>query len=293
MKDRQSASAGALARIPILSPVLHWMALPVIVLLRSGFGFSFLGSKAVFLSCVWAAGLLFIYARIEPGAWTKWWAFASFGIAASVFYITHLLIAFSREKNRRAKHDYDAGTPHLLKLLGGANLHSPRLELAVHLWLEPAATVFAALVLRGVFSERILSGWLVLVAASLWLKAFINWWYGIRSEKKHSDIMEDAGEKVAESAGGVSVPLPNADGRKERVRKPRTEKPPPVSPGKEETEWRFAQVLRLMPPYDLQQAERNFAALINNCRPGCSSETPIEPQSANELVEAIEYFRSR
>lgn len=292
MKDRQAASAGALARVPVLSPVIHWMALPVILFLRSGFGFSFLGSKAVFLSCILPVTLFFVYARTEPGAWGKWWAISSFGIAAAILYVTHLSIALVREQKRTGKHDHDAGTPHLLRLLGDENQHLPRLDLAVHLWFEPALVLLAALLLRVMFDERPLSAWLIFVAPVLWLKSFINWWYGVRSEKKHADIMDDAGDKMSQAGGAGKAPLPKAAGRKERERKPRATSASHATPADLERERRFAEVLRLMPPYDLAQAESHYRALIKTCHPDQNENASTGNAGAADLNAAIEYFRS-
>ena len=106
MKDRQIQSTGAQPSVPILSPILHWLAMPAIVFLRSRFGFSFLSPKSVFFAFVWAHLLFSIYAWIEQGVWFKYWAVASFGLGAAALYLLHLMLAFSREVGRQGKHDF-------------------------------------------------------------------------------------------------------------------------------------------------------------------------------------------
>ncbi|HEY1080942.1 MAG TPA: J domain-containing protein [Prosthecobacter sp.] len=291
MKDRQIQSTGAQPSIPILSPILHWLAMPVIVFLRGGFGFSFLSPKTVFLASIWAQVLFSIYAWMEQGAWFKYGIVAGFGLGASALYLLHLILAFSREVGRQGKHDFYSGTSHLLRLPGFSQLRgNPRSELMVHLWVEPFLALTAAAMLRAFFSDHRLSKWLVLVAAAMWLKEFINYWYGIRSEKKHEDIIEDAEEKMPGS-GSAEVPLPAAG-----TRKPRAKRPPQRSEDEQtvkEAEFRYAEVLRLMPPYTLEQAEQNYRHLIKSVHPDPNSAEAGTTEKAATLNEAIEFFRSR
>ena len=291
MKDRQIQSTGAQPSVPLLSPILHWLAMPAILSLRSRFGFSFLSPKVVFLAFVWAQILFSIYAWIEQGAWIKYWAVAGFGLGAAALYLLHLLLAFSREVGRQGKHDFYSGTSHLLRLPGFSQLRgNPRSELIVHLWIEPFLVLTAAAMLRAFFAEHRLSTWLLLVAAALWLKEFINFWYGIRSEKKHEDIIEDAEEKMPGS-GAAEVPLPAAG-----TRKPRAKRPPQRAEDDQAAralEFRFAEVLRLMPPYSLEQAEQNYRHLIKTVHPDPNNADKGATEKTATLNEAIEYFRQR
>lgn len=289
MKDRQIQATGAQPSIPIVSPILHWLAMPAIVYLRSRFGFSFLSPKSVFFAFAWAHILFSIYAWLEQGAWFRYWAVACFGLGAVSLYVLHLALAFSREVGKQGKHDFYSGTSHLLRLPGFNQLRgNSRFELVLHLWIEPFLVLTAAAMLRAFFAEQRLSKWLVIVAAALWLKEFINFWYGIRSEKKHEDIVEDAEEKMPGTGGGADVPLPAAG-----TRKPRTKRPPQGSENEHELkalEFRMAEVLRLMPPYTLNQAEQNYRHLIKAFHPDPSS-TEGSDERAAALNEAIEYFR--
>lgn len=286
MKDRQIQAAGAQPSIPIVSPVLHWLSMPVIVYLRSNFGFSFLSPKSVFLAFAWAHVLLSIYAWMEPGTWPRLWAFVVFGLGAIALYCLHLALAFSREVNRQGRHDFHSGNSHLLKLPGLSQLRgNPSSETFVHLWIEPFLVLVAATALRGFFAERLLSLWLLIVAAALWLKEFINYWYGLRSEKKHGDIVEDAEEKMPGGGGFSDVPLPKAAGRKARVKRPPQESAASVD------EQRFAELLRIMPPYSREQAEQNYRALMKACHPDPNSGQDGSTARAAELNTAIEFFR--
>lgn len=288
MKDRQIQSTGAQPSIPILSPILHWLAMPAIVFLRSRFGFSFLSPKSVFLAFVWAHLLFSIYAWIEQGVWLKYWAVASFGLGATALYLLHLMLAFSREVGGQGKHDFYSGTSHLLRLPGFSQLRgNPRSELMVHLWIEPFLALTAAAMLRAFFAEHRLSTWLVVVAVAMWLKEFINFWYGIRSEKKHEDIIEDAEEKMPGSSS-AEVPLPAAG-----TRKPRAKRAPNASTDTDEMakEQRYAELLRLMPPSSLEQAEQNYRHLIKAVHPDPNNAAEGTNEKSAILNEAIEYFR--
>ncbi len=294
MKDRQVKSSGAQASVFIVSPVLHWLAMPALVFLRSGFGYSFLSSKSVFLAFSWASMLFLIYAWMEQGVWRSFWAVALFAASASLLYVIHLITAIKRETQRKGKHDFFSGNSHLGRMPGFAQSPDGRTQSFLRLWIEPAAVLVAAIGLRGFFAERWLSYWLVIVAFALFFKELINYWYGLRSEKKHEDIMEDAQEKMPGGAGFADVPLPNAGGRKSR-----TKRPPQSATDADDLsaeEQRYAEVLRLMPPrppYGIEQAEQNFRDLIKTVHPDVNAPTEENNRRSAMLHEAIEFFRSR
>lgn len=289
MKDRQVTSAGPQPRIPVISGILHWLAMPAIVLLRSRFGFAYLSPKSMFLACGWAATLFFIYAVVQPGAWLRFWAVASFAFGASVLYVIHLVSAFRRELDRKGNHDHFSGSSHLLRLPGLQDLRGrEKPETMIHLWLEPFLVFVAAAVLRAFFREQLLSSWLLIVALAFWLKEFFNYWYLLRSDKKQEDIMDDAEEKMPSMPGSADVPLPNAAGRKAKVKRA----PAPAQTVEQtEMEHRHAEVLRLMPPYSLEQAEANYRALSKITHPDATLQSAGSTERMAELNAAIEHFR--
>lgn len=288
MKDRQIPTAGPQPRVPIVSSVLHWIAIPAIVYLRSGFGFSFLSPKSVFLSFAWATILFAIYSWLEEGAWPTYWALSSFGTGAVILYVVHLVIAFTKETRRTGEHDFHSGTSHILRLPGLRQFrHNTKAETAIQLWVEPFLILVAATAFRGFFAERLLSTWLLLVAVSMWLKEFINYWYQLRQRKKQDDMFSDAGDSMDGSPSSPQADPPSGKGRKQRVKRPRANE----SEQDSENERRFAELLRLMPPYSLQQAEQNYRALIKTCHPDPNDESSENTKRAAELNDAVEYFR--
>ena len=161
------------------------------------------------------------------------------------------------------------------------------MERTVHLWIEPSLVLASATILAAFFDERVLSRWLLVVAPGFWLKEFLNYWYELRHEKKETDIKEDAEGKVIRQSGTPSVPMPSAGGRKKRV--DRRNRPSESLSSDTAQELRFAEILRLMPPYRLEDAERNYRHLIKECHPDRGIAGSEE--RAGELNEAIEYFR--
>lgn len=285
MKDRQINSSGTPQSIPVVSPVLHWLAMPAILTMRSSFGFAFLGPKSVFLAFSWASFLFLIYAWVQRGAWASYWALALFCAATSVLYVLHLAVAFTRETQQKGKHDFYSGTSHLLRVPGfSQNKGNASFETVLHLWIEPACVFVLATALRGFLGETMLSAFLLFVAAGLWLKEFINYWYGLRSEKKHEDIIEDAEEKMPGGGSNTNAPLPTAAGRKSRVKRS-------VASEVQTDESRFAELLRLMPPYSLGQAEANYRALMKMHHPDPNNASTDGAAKAAELNDAIEHFR--
>ncbi|MBL9144957.1 MAG: hypothetical protein JNM99_14850 [Verrucomicrobiaceae bacterium] len=270
--------------------MLHWFAIPAIVYLRSGFGFSFLSPKSVFLVFSWATVLFTIYAWLEEGAWQSYWALSSLGMGAAFLYVTHLVVAFTRETRRTGKHDFYSGTSHILKLPGLTQFRgNARIELAIQLWVEPLIVLVVATILRSFFAEHLLSQWLRLVAVAMWCKEFINYWYHLRHRKKQEDVFSDAEETMDGNPSATEFAAPNATGRKPREKRQRAT----TASGQSDEELRFAEVLRLLPPYDLQQAEQNYCALMKSCRPDPNDESARNGQRVAELHDAIEFFRSR
>ena len=228
MKDRQTESGSGSARIPLVSPALHVVAMTVVVFLRSSFGFAYLRPRSVFFALSWAFGLFLIYAWIEPGVWRKTRALCLFGSGALILYWAHLAVAFRREWSSRGKHDQDSGTSHLLRARRGVGWPvMARTERDIHLWVEPASALLVAGVLRFATGERRLSPWLFLAGGSLWVKEALNCWFRVRRQKRQEDVLSDAEDNLEPSPANDARPteLPNA-ARKIRVKRPRTGTPP-------------------------------------------------------------------
>ena len=60
---------------------------------------------------------------------------------------------------------------------------------------------------------------------------------------------------------------------------------------KTSSETRFAEMLRLLPPYTLDKAEENFRTLIKLEHPDATSQSPEHNARAADLNDAIEFFR--
>ena len=210
-------------------------------------------------------------------------------MGAVILYTAHLMIAFTRETRRTGKHDFYSGTSHILRLPGVTQFRaSTRTGTAIQMWVEPFIVLVIATVLRGFFAERLLSQWLLFVAAAMWCKEFINYWYHLRHRKKQEDVFSDAEETMEGNPSSPQFGAPSGKGRKPREKRLRAN----TSNEQGGDEQRFAEVLRLMPPYDLQQAEQNYRALIKSCHPD-KVDAAENAVRAAELNDAIEFIRSR
>lgn len=294
MKDKQFQSAGPAPGLPIISPLLHVISMTGLVFLRTSFGYAFLSPKSIFLACAWAHGLFCFYAWHEPGVWPRWKAVALYGIAAAGLYLIHLFKALAREIARKGKHDYHAGTSHFMRL---AWLFQPgirdRLAAFVHLWLEPGFVLIVA-AFFAVAGISKLPAWLTLLAFSMWGKEAINYWYRLRHHKKQSDVFSDAEEGMDHYPGTPAENNANAGtGRKPKKKRARVLTDVESKPGEEAD--RYAEVLRMLPPYSLEQAETNYRALMKLCHPdsGAARETADVSKRAADLKEALRFFREQ
>jgi len=262
-----------------------------LVFLRTSFGYAFLGPKSIFLACIWAQALFTFYAWHEPGAWPHWRAVALFGVAASLLYLCHLLKAFGRELRRSGKHDYYAGTPHFMRLAALFRTEArDKIEAFTYLWLEPALVLIAA-TLFSIAGVAKLPFWLVLLSLSLWSKEAINYWYRLRHQKKQSDVFSDAGESLDHYPGSSPAGGVTGAGRKPRQKRERAVVDTGTDQGRAID--RYAEILRLMPPYSLEQAETNYRALMRGCHPDTAGSDPDASKRASELTEALDFFRGQ
>ena len=290
MKDKQVEPPSGQPRIPFFSAAIHCVAITAIVYLRSSFGFAYLRPKSVFFAFTWAFVLFTIFAWMEPPIWRQYRAVCVFGAGAAALYWVHLLTAFLRELYHRGEHDHYSGTSHVLRIMRRPGRPQPRFfEMNLHLWAEPAAILFVALFLRLAFAERRLSSWLVLVAVCLWFKEAFNYWFELRQRKRQVDTFIDV------DAGAEPPNTRNEDMAPPKPTRTAKKKYPKNVGGAEDSaqERRYAELLRLLPPYSLEQAEENYRALIKLEHPDANSDSPGSTTRAAELNEAIEFVRHR
>lgn len=290
MKDRQVEQSPPQMRVPIVSAVLHCVSMTVIVFLRSSFGFVYLRPKSVFFAFSWAFVLFFIYAWNEKHIWAEYSVMSLYGLAAVTLYFVHLLTAFFRELYRGGAHDNDSGTPHTIRALRifGKPI-TPLFEKNWHIWAEPVFVLLSGLMLRFIFGEKHLSTWLMAVAPCLSFKEALNYWFQIRQKKRHRDSRDDAEDIFDDEPSAPTVEAPKPVG-KVKVKRARASG---NSADDEIKQRQFAQVLRLMPPYTLEDAEQNYRKLIKEFHPDSNQSEPANTPLAAELNDAIEFFRQR
>lgn len=287
MKDKQYPSAGPAPGLPLISPLLHVVSMTGLVFLRTSFGYSFLSPKSIFLPCIWAWGLFSYYAWHQPGAWPRWSGVVTYGLVAAGLYFLNLLKAFGRELRRTGEHDYFAGKSHFMRLVGLFRTDArASIQAVVHLWLEPGLVLLAAVLLR-LSGTPSLPSWLTFLALCLWSKEAINYWYRLRFEKKQGDVFADAGEGLDRHTGSQPE-APTGAGRKPRQKRARADE---GASGSQADTDRYAEILRLMPPYTLDQAETNYRALMRASHPDSGGSSADTSARATQLGEALEYFR--
>lgn len=222
MKDRQVEQTGATARVPFVSSLLHCIAVPVIVFLRSSFGFVYLGPKSVFFAFSWAFGLFAFYAFHEPEVWASYEPLCFFGVVTMALYWLNLLHAFTSQLFGDAEHDHHSGTSHPIRVMRLLKLPvTAETEMVLHLWIEPFVVLAAALALRFAVHETHISTWLFIAAPSFWIKEALNYWFRLRQRKRQEDIFNDAEDTIDPIAGNSAEnALPKAT-RKARVKRGR------------------------------------------------------------------------
>ena len=286
MRDRQVEIPTGQARIPLVSALLHCVSMSVLVYLRSSFGFVYLRSKSVFFAFSWALLLFTIYAWNEPPVWQEYRFVCVFGIGSVALYWFHLTISFVRELNRKGEHDRYSGRSHpfrLMRLWG--SVATPRAEMIQHLWVEPAAVLISAVVIRIMFGDTHLSLWLLFAAVCLWVKEALNYWHQLRQQKRQEDIFSDTEDSVADTSPNTPNFEPPVAARKARVKRQRS------SGEGQATERRFAELLRLFPPYSLEMAEEHYRALIKEEHPDNHGDSAESTARTADLNAAVEHFR--
>ena len=204
MKDSHGERS-APGRIPVLSPVLHCIAMTALVYLRSSFGLTLFRPRSIFFAFSFAVGVLDYIAWNEPDIWREYRAACIFSAGAVTLYWLHFGITFFRELYRKSERDDYSGTSHALRLLRMLGFSGPKAEMNLHLWIEPGIVLLAAVTLRVVLRERHLSTWLILVAPCMTLKEGLNYWTEIRRGKIAKDLNEEAEERGNELGGGKTT----------------------------------------------------------------------------------------
>jgi hypothetical protein len=276
------------APIPVLSPALHCVAMTAFVYLRSSFGFTFLRPKSIFFAFSWPIIFGFIIAWNEPGVWPQYRALCIFGIGAVLLYWIHFAIAFFREWNRNAAEDHYPGTSHIQWLVNRFGLPAIPGEI-LRLWVEPALLVTAFFISRFAFAENRLSSWMLFTAACMVAREAVNHWTTIRRNKAFTEGIEKAkrqGESLTPTSHNSEDPPKRT--RTEAVKQPRNT----AAADDKARERRFAEILRLRPPYMLEKAEENFLTLIKLEHPDVSGQPSECAGRAAELNEAIDFFRN-
>lgn len=199
MKDRQTDLSGQQAHIPVISPLLHWLAMPALVCLRSSFGYLYLRPKSIFLSFSFAFTLLFIVAWNEPALWAGFALPVCFAFAVSILYVLHLFTAVRKQVGGGAEHDTFSGNSHLGRIMSAFSpTRREDLELHLHLWIEPLLVLAAAFRVRVILREHFLATWLTIMAGALFAKELRNYWSEIRKKKRKGDMHSDTEEEADE-----------------------------------------------------------------------------------------------
>jgi len=211
MKDRQSDVSGQQAHIPFISPLLHWLAMPGVVCLRSSFGYLYLRPKSVFLACSFTLTVFFVIAWNEPAIWESFAIPLTFAFAASCLYVLHLAAAVITQASKTAEHDTYSGRSHLMR---AALIFSPeaneRFEMHLHIWLEPAILLIAAIIVKFWSGQAMLPVWLAVIALSLSAKEIRNYWSEIRKQKRKTDMLGDTEDDAEDLSDRPEVEAPKA-----------------------------------------------------------------------------------
>ena len=288
MKDTHGERS-APGRIAGLSPILHCITMTVLVYLRSSFGLTLFRPRTIFVAFSIAVAILDDMPWESSEVWREYRALIIFGNGAVVLYWLHFATTFFRELYRKGRHDDYSGTSHGFRLLRNLGICTPTAEMNMHLWIEPAAVILFAAVLRFAFNEQHLSTWLVIVAPCMILKESLNYWVEIRRAAIVKEIEKKAQEQGNQLHAGKTKPeVPEGTRTGEQTMK-RTV----VLSEEEQKAIRFAAVLGITEPYDLEEAEANYRERIQTTHPDTHSNSPESLRHSMDLGEALEFFRQK
>jgi hypothetical protein len=212
-RDLQAKSHNTSRGVPILSPLLHWLAMPVLVILRRGFGYAYLSSKFIFLITIFTASIFSYIILNDPDYRPLHGSMAVFSIVTSILYLSHLAISFASEARSCAEHDQFSGISNLLSFVSDEQRR--KLEPSMHRILEPALVVACGFLFSGV-----LGSFLQVAGGALLSKEWINAWIQVRERKILRDSIQTTEHRMLDAAG-KSRPTPNTGGRTDERRVPR------------------------------------------------------------------------
>lgn len=290
MKDTH-VDRPAPGKIPVISPVLHCVTMTALVYLRSSFGLALFRPRTIFFAFSFAVAVLDYIAWNEPDIWREYRAACIFSAGAVALYWLHFAVTFVREfgKKRDRKRDDYSGTSHAFRVLRSLGVSKRVAELSVYLCIEPATVLLVAAALRLAFHEQHLSASLFIVAPCMICKEGLNYWVETRRGNLLDDINEDAAELDKELGGSqtkAEAPEPTRTGKQ-------TMKRTVVLSPEEERELRFADILGIAEPHDLEEAEANFRERIQLTHPDTHGNSPETHGRSVNLNEAIEFFRKK
>jgi hypothetical protein len=219
MKDKQPLAKTPTGSVPVVSPVLHCLAMPVLVFLRHSFGYAFLSPKAVFLATVFATGVFSYIVWHDEAFRPRFSALTAFASIASALYLVHLISAIIKQARGNAEHDQYSGRSYLIGF--PVPVKQEKREGFIHCILEPALIITAGILA----SPDLLGKVLVVCGVALGFKELIRAWLSIRLRKRLSDNLGDATETIETAQPtSQSSPLPTL-GRTGRERHPRKFEP--------------------------------------------------------------------
>jgi hypothetical protein len=190
MKDKPLPQKMPSGHIPVISPILHCLSMPVLVFWRRSFGYDFLSPKSIFLASVVAICQLSYMVWHDESLKPRFYTLSLFFLAVSALYLTHLFCAIYKLKRSTAAHDYYSGSSMLLDFLPASQRAS--LEPYVRGFAEPAITLIAGFIL----APKLLGNILLVAGISLAFKEWIRSWLLLRKNKSMADSIIDAEEMV-------------------------------------------------------------------------------------------------
>lgn len=275
MRDKQATASLPSGRIPVISPVLHCLSMPVLVFLRRKFGYAYLSPKSIFFASIFANCLFSYMVWNDPALKPGYLALAAFGLSASVLYLFHVFACIGDEVGRGSEHDQFSGSSRMLAIFPSER--RGKLEGWVHGAVEPVFTML----LGAFFWADILGKFIIVSGLALGCKELIRYWLALRGEKRVSDSMNDA-KDISKINPSAAAPLLPTSGRTEQELYTRHY-------DKDlDDEARYAEILRMLPPYTVADAETNASRLISIVDPDTSG----SKEQTRRINEALEYFRS-